>query len=112
MSSQLIKTYNDLLREEQNILLQFNRDKESVFAHLRGIRKMFLPAEKIMFSLGRWMPPSVNLTFLSKFMDIGLDLVSKKYIFKKAGWMTTFMGTYMVRILSQILFGKVISRNK
>lgn len=108
MSSSVIKTYNDLLREEQRVMQKYNHDKAKVINDIRQMRNKFIPGEKWMFGISRWFNFSNTHHFLPKIIDIGLDLITKKYFFKRSSWLATFMGSYIIRILSQVIVGNVI----
>lgn len=112
MSNNKINTFNDLLEEEQRMLMQYKRDRAKVVEDLNELRNKFQPAEQFLHKVNNWfkVPPAQH--FLPKIMDVGLDLFSKKYLFKRSGWIATFFGSYALRIVSQLVMGNLAKKKE
>lgn len=107
MQNGKIKSYSDLLEEEQRVLMQYKRDRAKVVDKLNRLKNILKPAEQFMTKISSWFsrPPSHQI--FPKMMDIGLDILSKKLLFKNAGWIKSFIGSYAVRTVSQYFMDKV-----
>lgn len=112
MSTGKIRTYNDLLEEEQRMLMQYKRDRAKLMEDMNELKNKFQPAEQFFHKINKWfqVPPAQH--FFPKILDIGLDLFSKKFLFKNSGWIKTFLGSYVLRILSQWIMGTVMQKKE
>lgn len=106
-----IKSYSDLLEEEQRILIQYKRNRAKMVEELNRLKNLLKPAEQFMNRLNSWFSRPASQLFSPAIIDIGLDFISKKLLFKNAGWLKSFIGSYAVRKVSQFFMSK-ISRQK
>lgn len=102
-----IKSYSDLLEEEHRVLMQYKRDRAKVVVELNRLKNIIKPAEQFMTNISRWFSKPTSQQFFPKMMDIGLDFLSKKLLFKNSGWIKSFIGSYAVRTVSQFFMDKL-----
>jgi len=99
----IIRTYQDLLEEEQRLIMQFKRDKAKLNDDIAGVKNLFMPAGQALNYVNNVMTRARNPGVLSQGLDVALDLVSKKYLFRRSNWLVTLAGSYLVRGVSQVL---------
>lgn len=112
MNAGKIKTYQDLLEEEQRMLMQFKRDKASVVEDFNRIKNKLRPAEQFFSTVNKWfqVPPSKEI--FPRVMDVAVDILSKKWLFKNTGWVKSFLGSYALRTATQWVMGTMRKRNE
>lgn len=105
-----INTYHDLLEEEKRIREQLKQHRLKVEEDFNVLRIKFYPVERLFNGINRFVMRGSSKQVLPKLMDIGVDLISTKYFFKKAGFIKTFVGSYMLRVVSQLLVGNMMQK--
>jgi hypothetical protein len=99
-------TYKDLLEEEQRLTMELKRNRERVMDDIDIIKKKLQPADQALSFMSKLSGGTGKPGLLSTGVDIALDLVSKKYLFRRSGWLVTLAGTYAVRLVSQLFLQK------
>lgn len=105
---QRINTYSDLLEEEHRLRMQFKRDKAQVTEALNGVMTVMQPAGQALGYMNRLFGVKTKPGILSHGADIAIDLLSKKYLFRRSNWFITLAGSYLLRSVSQLF----LNRNK
>jgi hypothetical protein len=99
-------TYKDLLEEEQRLTMELERNRARVMEDIDIIKKKLQPAGQALHFMSKLSGGTGKPGLLSTGVDIALDLVSKKYLFRRSGWLVTLAGTYAVRLVSQLFLRK------
>lgn len=99
-------TYKDLLAEEQRLTMELKRNKARVMEDINIIIKKLQPAGQALNFMSKLSGSTGKPGLLSTGVDIALDLVSKKYLFRRSGWLVTLAGSYVVRLVSQLFLQK------
>ncbi len=101
-----IKTYNDLLQEEQRLQqklkgqeLLIRQDILSMKENMEPVKKMYDTVQKIFTRDNR--VPVFNLG-----LEMGIDLLLRRFILARAGWFAKIMVPYLVKNYSSHIIGE------
>ncbi len=101
-----IKTYNDLLQEEQRLQqklkgqeLLIRQDILSMKENLEPVKKMYDTVHKVFTRDNR--VPVFNLG-----LEMGIDLLLRRFILARAGWFAKIMVPYIVKNYSSHIIGE------
>ena len=98
-----IKTYDDLLQEEQRLTMRLKREKTTVVTSMHQLKSKLEPATNLMNSVSSVFGVKEKPGVVAQGVDMVMDLVTKKYLFKRSGWLMTLVGSYAVRGISQFI---------
>jgi hypothetical protein len=101
-----IITYQDLLNEEERLTLELKHNKARVMEDFNIFKKKLQPADQALNFMNKLSGGTGKPGLLSTGVDIALDLLSKKYLFRRSGWLVTLAGSYLVRGMSQLFLQK------
>ncbi|HWJ90143.1 MAG TPA: hypothetical protein VNR87_03480 [Flavisolibacter sp.] len=95
--SKSIKTYDDLLQEEQR-LLQVLRSQETLIREdLAGLKESLKPVAKVYNVLNRMATRDHTGPLANFGIDFGIDLVIRKLLLARAGWFTKIFVPFIVK---------------
>ena len=98
-----IETFKDLLEEEQRLTMKLKREKTTVSAAFFELKAKVEPAAELIHSVNNVFGIKEKPGLVAHGVDMVMDLVSKKYLFKKSSWLITLLGSYAVRGVSQYI---------
>jgi hypothetical protein len=98
-----INTYKDLLEEEQRLTMKLKRERTAIASGLYQIKSKFAPASALLGSVSNVLGNREKPSLVAQGVDMVIDVVTKKYLFKSSGWIMTLLGSYAVRGVSQLL---------
>jgi hypothetical protein len=101
-----IVTFNDLLEEEQRLVMEVKRNKARITEDFNIVKAKLQPANQALSFMNKLTGAKGQPGFLSHGVDIALDLLSKKYLFRRSNWLVTLAGSYLVRGISQLFLSK------
>lgn len=99
-------TYNDLLEEEQRLVMEVKRNKARITEDFNIVKAKLQPANQALSFMNKLAGAKGQPGFISHGVDIALDLLTKKYLFRRSNWLVTLAGSYLVRGLSQLFLSK------
>ncbi|HSF46029.1 MAG TPA: hypothetical protein VLA58_08455 [Chitinophagaceae bacterium] len=105
-----ILTFNDLLDEEQRLIMEVKRNKARIVEDFNIVKGKLQPANQALTFMSKLTGGQGQPGFVAHGVDIALDLLSKKYLFKRSNWFVTLAGSYLVRGLSQLFLSKTKSK--
>ncbi|MGZ5221487.1 MAG: hypothetical protein ACXWC7_15470 [Chitinophagaceae bacterium] len=101
-----IKTYNDLLQEEQRLQqklkgqeLLIRQDILSMKENVEPVKRMYDTVHKIFTRDNR--VPVFNLG-----LEMGIDLLLRRFILARAGWFAKIMVPYIIKNYSSHIIGE------
>jgi hypothetical protein len=108
-----IRNHDDLLAEKARLksllLVQKNQFRRS----WEGIEEELEPATKLLGSLSLFSSKKSDNPLLKLGMDLGIDMVMRKTLFRQAGLLTRLGAPILVRNLVSNLFDKIgVGRKK
>jgi hypothetical protein len=101
-----IKTYEDLLAEEQRLTALLNTQKELITTDFAGVKRGLEPVGKVFQTLHKMstrdnVPPLMNFG-----MEAGIDLLIRKWLLSRAGWLTKIVIPFVIKNYSSHIIGE------
>src|SRR5262245_40978422 len=103
-----IVTYKDLLEEKERLRLLLNVQKEIIREDIRGIGDEIEPVKSALSFAGKFVTRDNSNLLLNAGANKLIDLVIKKVILSRAGWLTRLTVPFLLKNYSS----HVISENK
>ena len=92
-----IKTYEDLLQEEQQLMLQLKMHEALIREDIAGIKESLKPAGKVLNVLNKMVTRDHTGPFATFGIDFSIDLLIRKLLLAKAGWFTKILVPFVVK---------------
>lgn len=96
MNNISIQTYDDLLLEEKRLRYQLKIQQEEIRVKVEHVKERLQPATRLLSALGKFTHPNKG-SLLNTGVNLALDLLLKRSVFKKAGWLTSIAAGFLVR---------------
>ncbi|MBA2744963.1 MAG: hypothetical protein H0U44_01945 [Flavisolibacter sp.] len=93
----MIKTYENLLQEEQRLLSELKIKEVQIRNDLAGVKEGLKPIGNVMRTIGKFTTRDRTGAFANFGLDFGVDLVVRKFILAKAGWFTKILIPYLLK---------------
>ena len=108
MTTSNIKSYDDLVREreELEVLLRLHRDQ--IRHDLHGLREEFRPARQAVSTIGKFFTKDKSSPLLTTGANMLIDVVVKRILLGRAGWITKLIVPMLIKNYSS----HVLSDNK
>jgi hypothetical protein len=92
-----IKTYEDLLQEEQRLLQQLKAHEVLIREDIAGLKEKMKPMEKA-FGVLQKMATRDHTGALANFgLDFSIDLLIRRLLLAKAGWFTKILVPFVLK---------------
>ena len=101
-----IRNHNDLLAEKARLKSLLLVQKNQLRRSWEGIEKELEPATKLLGSLSLFSSKKSDNPFLKLGMDLGIDMVMRRTLFRQAGFLTRLGAPILVRNLVSNLLDK------
>ncbi len=101
-----IRNHSDLLEEKARLKNLLAIQKVQLRNSWGGIEKEIEPATKFLGSLGMFSSKKSDNPLLKLGLDLGIDMVMRKTLFRQAGFLTRLGAPILVRNLVSNLFDK------
>jgi len=98
-----IRTYDDLLREKQRLTALLQAQKELVRQDVQAIKQELVPVQKAIEWAGRLTTRDRNNVLLTGVSDFLVDVIVKKGLLARAGWITRIAIPFIAKNLSSHL---------
>lgn len=98
-----IRTYDDLLREKQRLTALLQAQKELVRQDVQSIKQELAPVQKAIEWVGRLTTRDRNNVLLTGVSDFLVDVIVKKGLLGRAGWITRIAIPFVAKNLSSHL---------
>ena len=92
-----ITTYENLLTEKQRLKLLLNEREMEVTAEFADINTRLKPVKKIVEFAERLMTTDRHNPLLSAGLEVGVDLILKKFLLRRAGFIIKILMPLFVR---------------
>ena len=94
-----IKSYDDLMKEKQRLKTLFNDQKQGIRNDINAIKESFNPIKNVAKSLGNFTSPDKSLGLLNTGLSFALDLILRKFLLKKSGWLVKLAAPFIIKNL-------------
>lgn len=101
-----IKTFEDLELEEQRLLSMLKTHEEVIKVDVAGVKEGLKPLGKAMNVVNKMATRDNTAPFLNFGMEMGIDLLVRKFLLAKAGWFTKIVVPFLVKNYSSHLIGE------
>lgn len=101
-----IKTYEDLLEEEQRLRQQLKIYEVQIRKDLVGMKENIEPARKAYNTISKVFTRDNRVPIFNIGLEMGLDLMLRRFILRKAGWFTKIVVPYFMKNYASHIIGE------
>lgn len=101
-----IRTYEDLLQEEQRLLLTLKSQEIVIRQDLMGFRENLEPVKKVFNTVQKVFTRDNRVPFFNIGLELGIDVLLRRFILAKAGFFTRILVPYLVKNYSSHIIGE------
>jgi hypothetical protein len=101
-----IRTYEDLLQEEQRLRQELKINEALIRQDLIGMRENIEPVRRVYNTVNKIFTRDNRVPFFNIGLEMGLDLVLRRFLLAKAGWFTKIVVPYFVKNYSSHIIGE------
>lgn len=98
-----IKTFKDLLKEKESLEKQLELDRMVLREDLRIIKEELRPARQTMSFIGKFFTKDKSVPLVTSGANFLIDLVVKKILLGRAGWLTRLIVPLLIKNFSSHL---------
>ncbi|MFL5740380.1 MAG: hypothetical protein ACJ75B_09200 [Flavisolibacter sp.] len=95
--SRAIKTYDDLLQEEQRLLQQLKSQEVLIREDLAGLKESLKPVGKVYNVLHKMATRDHTGPLANFGIDFGIDVLVRRIILARAGWFTKILVPFVIK---------------
>jgi hypothetical protein len=92
-----IKSYDDLVAEKQRLKDLFSEQKQSIRTDLISLKDDLNPVKQIFKKIGIFTSPDKSLGLLNVGLGFGLDMLLRKVLLKKSGWIVRLAAPFVIK---------------
>jgi len=92
-----IKTYEDLLQEEQRLLAQLKATELLIRDDIAGVKEGLKPIGNAMKTASKFITRDKTGALANFGLDFGVDLLVRKFLLARAGWFTKILIPYVIK---------------
>jgi hypothetical protein len=101
-----IRTYDDLLQEEQRLQLQLKSQETLIRQDLVGFQENLEPVKKVFNTVQKIFTRDNRVPFFNIGLELGIDVLLRRFILARAGWITRILVPYLVKNYSSHIIGE------
>ena len=92
-----IKTYEDLLQEEQRLLAQLKVTEGLIRDDIAGVKEGLKPLGNVMKTIGKLTTRDKTGVLANFGLDFSVDLLVRRILLARAGWFTKIVIPYLIK---------------
>ncbi len=92
-----IKTYKDLLQEEQRLLAQLKETEVLIRDDIAGVKEGLKPIGNVVRTIGKFTTRDRTNAFANFGLDFSVDLLVRRFLLARAGWFTKILIPYLIK---------------
>lgn len=97
MNKPLIKSYDDLLQEQDRLRKQLNVQKTELNGRIREVKEKLAPVGTILSAIGGISAFTAKNPMVKSGIGLAVDMFVKKRLFRKSGLVTGILGSFLLR---------------
>ncbi|NCI45881.1 hypothetical protein [Sediminibacterium soli] len=97
MNNPVIKTYDDLLLEKRRLKSQLTEKEAALREEFSDIKRKLKPVTKVMDFIEKLTTRDSSNPLLNTGLQVGVNLLLKNLLLKKAGWVTRILMPFFVK---------------
>lgn len=101
-----IRTYEDLLQEEQRLQQSLKGQELLIRQDIVSMKDNIEPVKRIYDTIQKIFTRDNRVPFFNLGLEMGIDLLLRKFILARAGWFTKIMIPYLVKNYSSHIIGE------
>ena len=101
-----IRTYDDLLQEEQRLQQQLKAQETMIRQDLVSMKSNFEPVKKAYDKIQKFFTRDNRVPFFNIGLEVGIDLLLRRFILARAGWFAKILVPYLVKNYSSHIIGE------
>jgi hypothetical protein len=101
-----IRTYDDLLQEEQRLQQHLKAQEAVIRLDLAGFRSNLQPIRKAYDNVSKVFTRDNTSPFMNFGLEFGIDLFIRRVLLARAGWFTKIVIPYLVKNYSSHIIGE------
>jgi hypothetical protein len=101
-----IRTYQDLLQEEQRLVEQLKIQETVIRQDLVGFRENVEPVKKFFTTAQKMFTRDNRVPFFNIGLELAIDILLRRFILRKAGWISRTIVPYLVKNFSSHVIGE------
>ena len=99
-----IKTYNDLLQEEQRLQLVLKSQELLIRQDLAGMKENLEPVKKVYDQVHKVFTRDNRVPVFNIGLELGIDVLLRRFLLAKAGWFAKTLVPYLVKNYTSHIF--------
>ena len=92
-----IRTYEDLLQEEQRLLSQLRSTEVLLRDDLAGVKESLKPVGKVFKTVQKFTSRDRTSALTTFGIDFSVDLLVRRFLLARAGWFTKILVPYLIK---------------
>jgi hypothetical protein len=101
-----IKTYEDLLEEEQRLQAQLDSYKLLIREDISGLKDSLNPVKRVVRTAKNMFTMEDNGPLVNFGLNFGMDVLIRKILLARAGWVTKFVVPFVVKNFASHVIGE------
>lgn len=101
-----IKTYNDLLQEEQRLKEQLRFQETLVRQDLLSMKENFEPVKKVYDKVHKLFTRDNRVPVFNVGLELGIDVILRRFILRRAGWFARIFVPYILKNYASHIIGE------
>ena len=97
MNKPVIKSYEDLMQEQDRLRKQLNVQKTELNGRIRDVKEKLAPVGTIISAIGGISAFGAKNPMIKSGIGLAVDMFLKGRLFKKSGLVTGILGGFLVR---------------
>jgi|SRR5947209_3561949 len=95
--SKPIRTYNDLMAEEQRLLQQIKVYEGLIKEDIAGLKERLKPVSNVMNVVNKMTTRDHNGPLINFGLDFGIDFLVRRILLARAGWITRIVIPFFIK---------------
>lgn len=101
-----IKTYDDLEAEKIRLTALLKNHEEAIRYDMAGVREGLKPVSKAVNVINKMATRDNSGPMLNFGLEMGIDILLRRFVLRRAGWFTKIVVPYMVKNYSSHILGE------
>lgn len=101
-----IRTYNDLLQEEQRLQEILKGQENLIRQDLAGFKENLEPVKKVYDKVHKLFTRDNRVPVFNIGLEMGIDILLRRFVLAKAGWFVKTFVPYLVKNYSSHIIGE------
>ncbi len=106
MNKKRIRTYEDLVEEQQRLISVLKTQEQTVKVDIAGVKQGLQPFGKALQVVNKLATRDNTAPVMNFGLEMGIDLLIRKVLLAKAGWFTKIVIPFLVKNYSSHIIGE------